>query len=76
MKACAEKHVLDALDVHQRSLAPLNDVVSSALVTLQATEQCPGPNCGIPVEHAGDQRCCGKCTPCHALQVAVRLCTA
>lgn len=54
MKACAEKHVLNALDVHKKSQPAVNDVVSSALVTLQAPEQCPGPNCGISVEHDGD----------------------
>ena len=53
LKATAEKHVLTALDVQRKTLV-VNDVVEAALATLQAAEQCPGPNCGIPFEHNGD----------------------
>jgi hypothetical protein len=77
MKACAEKHVKDALDLHQKSSLPkVNDMVASALLALQAVEQCPGPNCGIPFEHSGDCNFCEKCTLYHELQVAVQQCSA
>lgn len=75
LKATAEKHVLTALDIQRKTLSS-NDVVSLALATLQAPEVCPGPQCGIPFEHNGECNCCGKCTLCHALQVAVRPCIA
>ncbi len=67
--------MLTALDVQRKTLL-VNDVVGAALATLQVTEQCPGPNCGIPFEHDGECNCCGKCTLSHALQVAVRPCFA
>ena len=57
MKACAEKHVIEALKAQQRQAggadAVLVDEVSTALAVLTATDKCPGPNCGIPYEHNG-----------------------
>ena len=75
LKATAEQHVLTALEI-QRKMLTTNDVVALALATLQAAEVCPSPKCGIPFEHNGECNCCGKCTLCHALQVAVRPCIA
>ena len=55
MKACAEKHVMEALHIQQRTQAVVPDEVASALAILtQAFEKCPGPNCNIPFEHTGD----------------------
>ena len=57
MKACAEKHVIEALKAQHRQAggadAVLADEVSTALAVLTATDKCPGPNCGIPYEHNG-----------------------
>jgi hypothetical protein len=77
LKATAEQHVLTALETQRQMLRTTgDDVVALALATLQAAEVCPGPKCGIPFEHNGECNCCGKCTLCHALQVAVRPCIA
>ena len=55
MTACAEKHVLHALEIEkQQQKARVTDLVEAALATLQAVEYCPGPNCGIPFEHDGE----------------------
>jgi len=55
MKACAEKHVIEALQNQQRTAAlpDVPDVVASALGVLTALDKCPGPGCSIPFEHNG-----------------------
>jgi hypothetical protein len=77
LKACAEKHVLEALAIQERTrINPPSDVVASALATLADLERCPGPACSVPFEHTGE--CCsfGKCTLSDQMQVDVRPCTA
>ncbi len=56
MKACAEKHVVEALQNQQRiaALPDVPDVVASALGVLTALDKCPGPGCSIPFEHGGE----------------------
>ena len=55
MTACAEKHVLNALEIEkQQHKARGTDLVEAVLATLHAVDHCPGPNCGIPFEHDGE----------------------
>ena len=77
MKACAEKHVLEALALQEQAKKPQTvDVVASALEYLNELDRCPGPNCNVPFEHSGDCDACGKCTLSHSMQVDVRPCFA
>ena len=63
MKACAEKHVLEALALQEQSKQPQTiDVVASALEYLNELDRCPGPKCNVPFEHSGDCNAYGKCT--------------
>jgi hypothetical protein len=48
MKACAEKHVIEALENHQKLEVVVPDEVATSLAVLTALEKCPGPNCIIP----------------------------
>jgi hypothetical protein len=67
MKACAERHVLEALQIQEKIQEKVSDEVGSALAFLQALMRCPGPNCNIPFEHSGEFSCCEKCTLSHAI---------
>jgi len=54
MKACAEKHVVEALAIQERVNNPKTpDVVESALEYLSELDRCPGPKCNVPFEHTG-----------------------
>lgn len=53
IKACAEKHVIEALENHQKLEVVVPDEVATSLAVLTALEKCPGPNCSIPFEHNG-----------------------
>ena len=76
MKACAEKHVLEALAIQNASHPKKVDVVASALEFLTELDKCPGPGCNVPFEHTGDRNSYGKCTLSHSVQVDVRPCIA
>ena len=78
MKACAEKHVVEALAIQERALNPKTpDVVESALEYLNELERCPGPKCNIPYEHDGIYTYVyGKCTLSHSMQVDAWPCIA
>jgi hypothetical protein len=78
MTACAEKHVVEALAIHERvNQSKKVDVVASALEYLCELDRCPGPNCNVPFEHTGIHMCIyGKCTLSHSMQVDVRPCIA
>ena len=58
MKACAEKHVVEALAIQELQLAnkpkpkPV-DVDALAMEYLCELDRCPGPNCNVPFEHSG-----------------------
>ena len=77
MKACAEKHVVEALAIQERANQPKPvDVVASALEYLCELDRCPGPQCNVPFEHRGDCNAYEKCTLSHSMQVDVRPCFA
>ena len=77
MKACAEKHVVEALAIQDRANQPKPvDVVASALEYLCELDRCPGPQCNVPFEHRGDSNAYEKCTLSQSMQVDVRPCIA
>ena len=78
MKACAEKHVVEALAIQERALNPKTpDVVESALAFLNELERCPGPKCHMPYEHYGIYTSVyGKCTLSNSMQVDAWPCIA
>ena len=78
MKACAEKHVVEALAIQERALNPKTpDVVESALEYLNELDRCPGPKCNMPFEHNGIYTYVyGKCTLSNSMQVDAWPCFA
>jgi hypothetical protein len=77
MKACAEKHVLEALALQEQSKQPQTvDVVASALEYLNELDRCPGPKCNVPFEHYGEHMESVHLSLSHSLQVDVRPCFA
>ena len=76
--AVADKRVLDALQVADRSKPDMDDKVQMALHVLFKPDACPNPTCKLPYEHSGEcaamtcEKCHTKfCLYCHKIVVAV-----